>query len=86
MLDTPNITRTDRIESIIRGFVKNHPADGAVAPDEDLETLGLTSLDMVNLMLAVEAEFDLTIPTPKLVPANFRSIRNIEGLVSELLY
>jgi acyl carrier protein len=41
---------------------------------------------MVNLMLAVEAEFDVTIPGPKLVPANFRSIANIAGLVSQLAH
>ena len=41
-------------------------------------------MDMVNLMLAVEAEFDLTIPGSKLMPANFRSIERIVALVEEL--
>jgi acyl carrier protein len=85
MLDIPNVSRTDRIDTIVRQFVKNGGAK-AIAPDDDLEALGLTSLDMVNLMLAVEAEFDLTIPATKLAPKNFRSVRNIEGLVSELLH
>ncbi len=65
-------------------FIKSQPVARDIHADEDLGGLGLTSLDMVNLMLAVEAEFDVTIPGPKLVPANFRSIANIAGLVSQL--
>jgi acyl carrier protein len=48
---------------------------------DQLSEAGLTSLDMVNLMLAVEAEFDLTIPSSEITPANFRSITSIEALI-----
>jgi acyl carrier protein len=40
---------------------------------------------MVNLMLSVEAEFDLEIPEVDITPANFRSISTISTLVSDLL-
>jgi acyl carrier protein len=40
---------------------------------------------MVNLMLAVEAEFDLRIPEAQMTPQNFRSISAINTLVSTLL-
>jgi acyl carrier protein len=86
MLDIPSNSRLDRIDAIVREFIKNQPVARAIHADEDLGGLGLTSLDMVNLMLAVEAEFDVTIPGPKLVPANFRSIANIAGLVSQLAH
>ena len=39
---------------------------------------------MVNLMLAVEAEFDLEIPQEEMTPENFRSIETIERLVEAL--
>ena len=39
---------------------------------------------MVNLMLAVEAEFDLEIPQAEMTPENFRSIETIETLVGAL--
>jgi acyl carrier protein len=55
-----------------------------VAPDSDLRDLGLTSLDMVALVLSVEAEFDLTIPESQITPANFRSISSINSLVVSL--
>jgi acyl carrier protein len=84
MSKTTNPLRFDKINAIVREFVK--ASNGAIQPDDDLEQLGLTSLDMVNLMLAVEAEFDLTIPGAKLLPKYFRSVRNIDGLVSDLLH
>jgi len=40
---------------------------------------------MVNLMLAVESEFDLTIPERDMRPANFHTIARIEALVASLM-
>jgi acyl carrier protein len=50
--------------------------------NDNLREAGLTSLDMVNLMLAVEAEFDIEIPQSAMTPDNFDTIRAIEILVS----
>ena len=52
--------------------------------DGNLIEIGMTSVDMVNLMLAVEAEFDVMIPPTEITPENFRSIATIEALVSRL--
>jgi acyl carrier protein len=40
---------------------------------------------MVNLVLAVEEEFNLTIPEAAITPANLRSVSAISGLVVKLL-
>jgi acyl carrier protein len=53
------------------------PADAT----HDLGDAGLTSLDMVNLMLAIEDKFDIEIPQKQMIPANFRSLAAIERLV-----
>jgi acyl carrier protein len=50
--------------------------------DDNLRDAGLTSLDMVNLMLAIEAEFDIEIPQSAMTPDNFDTICAIEALVS----
>jgi acyl carrier protein len=84
MMDIPNRTPQQRIGAIVRTYVKGVAADREIAPDENLVELGLTSMDMVNLLLAVEAEFDLTVPGTNLNPAHFRSIIGIERLVMEL--
>jgi acyl carrier protein len=52
------------------------------ASNDNLREAGLTSLDMVNLMLAIEAEFDIEIPQSAMTPDNFDTIRAIEALVS----
>ena len=84
MMDIQNRTAQQRIETIVRTFVKSVSTDRVIAPDENLVELGLTSMDMVNLLLAVEAEFDVTVPGTNLNPAHFRSIMGIERLVMEL--
>jgi acyl carrier protein len=60
---------------------KGRPAASA---DQDLREAGLSSLDTVNLMLAVEGAFDLFIPEAEMTPENFRSARAIAGLVERL--
>jgi len=64
---------------VMRGL----PAD--VSPDDDLTEIGLSSLDMVNLMLRVESEYDLQIPETEMTAENFRSIARIGRLIAMLL-
>ena len=52
---------------------------------QQLSELGISSLRMVNLMLAVEVEFDIAIPQSDITPENFHSIGSIEALVLRLL-
>jgi acyl carrier protein len=40
---------------------------------------------MVNLMLAVELEFDIAIPQPDITPENFHSVTAIKSLVVRTL-
>lgn len=75
----------DRVAVLVRGLLAKRSVNRTVGSDEDLSEAGLTSLDMVNLMLAVEAEFDLKIPDRDMTPANFRSIARIDALVGALL-
>jgi acyl carrier protein len=53
--------------------------------DARLSELGMSSIKMVNLMLAVEMEFDVTIPQSDITPENFRSIGTIDALLTRLL-
>ncbi|MBS0377911.1 MAG: acyl carrier protein [Proteobacteria bacterium] len=60
--------------------------DGQSLPLETaLAELGMSSIKMVNLMLAVEGEFDLSIPQNDITPANFRSVASVEALLGRLL-
>ncbi len=75
----------DRILSIVRKLLDERAIHGSLAPGDNLREVGLTSLDMVNLVLSVEAEFDLMIPISDIIPANFRSVSTISDLARRLL-
>jgi hypothetical protein len=53
--------------------------------DQQLSELGISSLKMVNLMLAVELEFDIAIPQSDITPENFHSVAAIQALVVRML-
>ena len=73
-----------RIGSVVGDVLSKHGVAGPVAPDADLGRLGMTSIDMVELMLGVEAEFDVAIPADEITLQNFSSVSSIATLVSRL--
>jgi acyl carrier protein len=71
-------------------LVKQVSSSAAVFPEPfplgtQLSELGVSSLKMVNLMLAVELEFDIAIPQSDITPENFQSVTSIQGLVERML-
>ena len=71
-------------------LVKHLLGPNAATPDpfpvkQQLSDLGVSSLKMVNLMLAVELEFDIAIPQSDITPENFHSVAAIEALVVRTL-
>ena len=64
-----------------RAILKQNSITVQVDPDSRLVDVGLTSMDMVNLMLGVEAEFDFTIPQSEITPENFQSIKTLELMI-----
>ena len=84
MADGTSITARAQITAIVQGLLAKRAGPVAVTPDQNLTDAGLTSLDMVGLMLAVEDEFGIEIPQRRMTPANFRSIAAIENLVANV--
>jgi acyl carrier protein len=72
------------VTEVVRRMLLERSIDGTVTADADLREIGLTSLDMVDLVLSVECAFDLQIPEAQITPANFRSIAAIDALVNTL--
>jgi acyl carrier protein len=86
VLDRTKLDVTDRVTALVRQLLAKRSLDRPVGPDEILSECGLNSLDTVNLMLAVEAEFDIKIPDRDMTPSNFRSIARIGELIGALLH
>jgi len=72
----------DRVVTVVQRLLTERSISRPVCPDDDLLQVGLNSLDMVNLVLSIEAEFDLMIPEDDITPANFRCISSISRLIA----
>ena len=72
-----------RVISLVSSILSANSIVIDVLPGSRLADIGMTSMDMVNLMLAVEAEFDMTIPQAEITPENFQSPQTIERMVSK---
>jgi len=75
----------ERLLCLVARILGKPEAAPSLSADARLSELGMSSIKMVNLMLAVETEFDLTIPQGEITPDNFRSVASIEALVARLL-
>jgi acyl carrier protein len=74
-----------RLLSLIGQILDKAEAAHTLPVEARLSELGMSSIKMVNLMLAVEGEFDLNIPQNEITPENFRSVTSIEALLERLL-
>jgi acyl carrier protein len=84
MSTATDLVADDRVVGIVHEILERRSISRPVLVDEDLREVGLNSLDLVNLMLSVEAEFDLKIPESEMTLRNFRSITAIRMLIASL--
>jgi acyl carrier protein len=80
-MQTFNAIVQDRIFALVKAILAQNSIIVQVDPGSRLVDVGLTSMDMVSLMLGVEAEFDFTIPQSEITPENFQSIRALELMI-----
>jgi acyl carrier protein len=73
----------ERLVSLVEQLL-GQPLDGDYALEQRLSDLGLSSIKMVSLMLAIEAEFQVMIAQSDITPENFHSLLAIEALLLRL--
>jgi acyl carrier protein len=84
MLDeSPSLTR-DRLLVLVEQILVKSAVTRPVSVDQPLPAAGLSSIDMVQLMLAIEADFEITIPAAEITPEQFRSIATVAALIDKL--
>jgi acyl carrier protein len=84
MLDRNAGVPGDRLLGLAKQILDKNSITRPLAINDPLIEAGLTSIDMVNLMLTVEAEFDIVIPEAEITPENFRTISTIEALILKI--
>ena len=83
------MTTLTHAETAIRRVLRDHGRLGVdpdqIGVDTDLYQSGMTSHASVNVMLALEGEFDVEFPDHMLKRNVFRSIGSIERALQELI-
>ncbi|MGH8218529.1 MAG: phosphopantetheine-binding protein [Steroidobacteraceae bacterium] len=85
MSDRSSYSPQRRVGALVQRLLAQRMIDRTVGLQDNLRQAGLTSLDMINLVLSVEGEFGITVPEASINPANFRSIEAISSLIASLL-
>ena len=70
-----------RIVALVQAILAQNALPTELDPDARLVDAGLTSMDMVSLMLLVEAEFHFTIPQGEITAENFQSVETLRRMV-----
>jgi len=82
------MTATDPVTETIRRILKEHGRlsrdPESLGPETDLYEAGMTSHASVNVMLALESEFEIEFPDHMLKRSVFESIAAISAAVGEL--
>ena len=84
-MQTLNTDVQSRTVALVKAILEQNSIVVEFDPDSRLAEIGLTSMDMVNLMLGAEAEFDFTIPQSEITPENFKSIRTLQQMITRQL-
>jgi acyl carrier protein len=79
-----DLTTRERLLALVRKAIGAAAAGRPLAVDARLAELGISSIKMVGLMLAIEAEFNITIAPAEITPENFASIASIEAMLERL--
>jgi acyl carrier protein len=72
----------ERITTITMRMLARRGVTTIPGTTDNLRDAGLTSLDMVSLVLAIEGEFDIEVPQSAMTAENFDTIAAMENLVS----
>lgn len=74
----------DQVRAVIAQYGKLPEGAGSISSTADLYQAGLTSHASVNVMLALEDEFDIEFPDAMLKKATFASIAAISEAVERI--
>ncbi|HEX2585871.1 MAG TPA: acyl carrier protein [Steroidobacteraceae bacterium] len=72
---------SDRVRSVLKQHAKLTVDAAGLADNDDLYAVGLSSFSTVQLMLALEEEFNIEIPDKMLNRRSFESVAAITGVV-----
>jgi acyl carrier protein len=76
----------EKFEQILRRHLRLVAAGEPIAPDDSLVSLGLDSIGTISLLLDIEEEFGISLPTTLVTPEPFRTRAALERAVAALVF
>jgi acyl carrier protein len=73
----------ERLQALVRAGLPDTAAEVRLDPESNLIELGLDSLGMLNLIMAIEQEFDVVLPDDALTIDVFRTMGSVWGLLKD---
>jgi acyl carrier protein len=70
-----------RLITLLRPFLRLLPAEAELPMDAELGKLGLDSMQSIELLMALEQEFGVTIPDEKITIDTFATPANLLALI-----
>jgi acyl carrier protein len=81
MSPTIQVSVRDRLVGMVKRKLDKKSIDRPFSIQDPLGEIGLASIDMVNLLFEIEAEFDFELPQDALTAENFETIASIEKMM-----
>lgn len=78
------MSNADKIREILKNHGRLNKDAEQLGEEDDLYQAGMTSHASVNVMLALEGEFDIEFPDSMLTRSVFESVGAIDAAISEL--
>jgi acyl carrier protein len=72
------------LEKLLRAHTRFMSAGEDIDPDMPLASLGVDSLDMIELIVKIEDKFDLDIPAEQVTPETFATPASIWRLLCQI--
>lgn len=74
----------ERVMAVLQGIRPRQSNGLAYEETSNLTDTGFTSVEMVKVMLGIEAAFDVMIPQDEITPENFASAASISNMMARL--
>lgn len=73
-----------KLHAVLRGHMPADVGPDRLDPDDKLVDLGIDSLRLVELIIALEEEFQVLIPDEEMLAENFQNVGTVAALVDRL--
>ena len=85
MYATPSPEIRSTVLAVVRKHLKYLPVEESLAPEDELDRLGLDSQSAISLLLDLEQAFSIMFPDELLTVATFRTPQSLEEAVRSLI-